>query len=395
MESLLERVYRILIKKQSKYYYFVKYYIFNKFEFRSYKTNGVILFRLDLMGDCTMFTSSALAIRNMYKNVPMTVVCLKSCKHIDEIITVDFRPEAIDYDSLEKVIKKIRKKEYDVLLQPQLSKFPLADILAIATKCNKRISIDTKPDNSTEKWINFANRIYDKLISYTKNSVVSEFQYYGEFIRGLGYRDFKTSKPVLSYNNQNFITDKYYIIYPCGSVSWKWWPAERYAEVIDYIYKKTGYIGVVLGVDTEKEIALEIIKCSAYGGDNIINLMGKTTVNDVIDLIGNARFVISNDTSGVHIACATNTPSIAIIGGGHYGRFLPYGLEKVNPEDNLPHVAYSEMECFNCDWHWDIINFKNPDCLNNILKGKVIPCIEKIKVSEVVRLVDLILEKEN
>ncbi|MDY2636421.1 MAG: glycosyltransferase family 9 protein [Phascolarctobacterium sp.] len=400
MEPITQKAYRVLVKKQSKYYYFFKYYLLNKVRINKYNAKRVIMFRLDLMGDCTMFTSSAIAIRNMYKDRPMTIVCLSACKAVferlnifDEIITVDFRPEAINFSSLEKVICKIREKEYDLLLQPQLSKFPLADILAIATKCNTRISIDTKPDNSSCKWIKIANRIYDILIDYTKDKVVSEFQYYGEFIRGLGFTDYRTSRPFLPYNGQNFLKEKYYVLYPCGSVNWKWWPAENYAMVADYIYNKTGYKGVILGVESEKQVALKIINSSVCKTAGLLDFSGKTTVNDVVDLIGNAEFVISNDTSGVHIASATNTPSIALIGGGHFGRFLPYGLENVKPSDNLPFVAYEKMECFNCDWHWHIINKRNRNCLDNILQGNVIPCIANIGVEKVKCLVDKILQK--
>ena len=401
MEPITQKLYRVFIKRESKYYHFFKYYFNNKIQLKKYNTNRVIMLRLDLMGDCTMFTSSALALRDMYKDRPFTVVCLSACKTIferlnifDEIITVDFKPEAIDFNLLEKVIKIIREKEYDILLQPQLSKFPLADILAVATKCNKRFSINTKADNSSEKWIKLANRIYDKLIDYTKDKVVSEFQYYGEFIRGLGNSGYKTCRPFLPYKKQNFINEKYYILYPCGSVNWKWWPANKYALVADYVYKQTGYKGIILGVEKEKVVASKIINYSKCKLDGLLDFTGKTTVNDVIDLIGNAEFVISNDTSGVHIACATNTPSIALIGGGHYGRFLPYGLEDVRPDDNLPYVAHSNMDCFNCDWHWHIINKKNPECLNNILHGELIPCISKIDENDVIMYINKILSKK-
>ena len=399
MESISHKLYRVIIKRDCKYYWFLKYYLKNTLGKKRRNTNKIIMLRLDLMGDCTMFTSSAMAIRDFYKDRPMTIVCLSSCKYIferlgifDEIICVDFRPEAIDFKKLSTVIEKLRQSEYDILLQPQVSKMPIADIISAAIKCNTRITMETKPDNSSPKWIKLVNKLYDMEIPYPKGKYISEFDYYGAFVRGIGVKDYRTTKPFLPYNPTKLITGNYYVIYPGGSVSWKYWPAERYAKVADYIYKKTGYIGVILGVSSEHYLAENIkhnLDLRTLG--NVLDLTGKTTVDDVIDIIGNAKLVLSNDTSGVHIACATNTPAIGIIGGGHYKRFLPYHIESILNTDNLPIAVFAKNDCFNCDWHfYNIINV-NRECLSNIMNGKLCSCIENITAMQVIREVEEVI----
>lgn len=371
-----------------------------KFHKGNYKGTGVIMLRLDLIGDCTMFTSAALAIRKLYSDKKMTIVCLSLCKPIferlgvfDEIITVDFRPERIDYKKLWALFKKLRENEYDILLQPQVSKMPIADLLVSAIKCNKKITIKTKPGNSTTKWIMFTNNLYDKIISYSKGWL-NEIDYYGEFIRGLGFADYKTTKPYLPVKKQNFVDGKYYVFYPGASWTQRAWSQEKFAHLADYIYERTGFFCVILGTNNESWIAEKIIKnarLTTYY--SIVNLMGETTLEDVIDIIGGAEFVVANDTSGAHIGAAVNVPTIAIVGGGHYKRFIPYHIEQRMEDDNLPVPVIHKMPCYYCDWNWNIIGKKNNECLKRIQRGKTIECVENIELESVIIEVDKILKK--
>jgi len=61
-------------------------------------------------------------------------------------------------------------------------------------------------------------------------------------------------------------------------------------------------------------------------------LAGKTTIAQLVELIRNASLLIGNDSAAIHMAAATQTPSVCILGGGHYGRFLPYQPESRETE---------------------------------------------------------------
>lgn len=125
-----------------------------------------------------------------------------------------------------------------------------------------------------------------------------------------------------------------------------------------------------------------------------MDLTGKTTVSQVIDIIGNAEFVVTNDTSGVHIAAATGTPSVAIAGGWHFKRFLPYSIEDIQQGDRLPLVAYTQLPCYNCDWNLDVISKTNPECFQQVRVGMQATCIPAVTVQQVIELVDYIIDEE-
>lgn len=365
----------------------------------SYKSKDIIMLRLDMIGDCTMFTSTAAAIRKFYKDSKMTILCLSTTKFVfesmgvfDRIITMDFKADNIDFQKLDELINVLRENEYDILLQPQASKLPAADIIAAAIKCNTRIAIETKPGNSKEDWINSVNFLYDKFIPYPRGDV-SEFDYYKAFAVGLGIKDFKITCPCLTYKKQNFIEGKYFVLYPGGTFSQKFWPAEHYAKISNYIYKKTGLLVVLLGVAHEQWVADNVKKeLNAVTAMSTIDLTGRTSIGDVIDIIGNAEFVISNDTSGAHIACAVKTPCVVIVGGWHYNRFFPYHIEDIKPDDKIPVVANTDMDCYHCDWNWDTIGKRNEGCLDRMKRGAPSECIERITYDQVRVLVDNVID---
>ena len=402
MKSFLRRVLNYL---KYKYAYFKRKYAANilfsyyanraRF-FKKYNSKKVILLRLDLIGDCTMFTSAAKEICDYYHDREITVVCLSISKPVferlgcfDKIITLDFRPSEIQYKELLLLIHKLRKDKYDTLLQPQCSKTPVVDLIAAAVRCNQRITIETKPGNSAQEWIDKVNPLYDQIIPYPRGNV-SEFDYYAAFVRGVCDPNYKTVCPSLPYRQQNIIEGDYYVLYPGGSIRQKFWPQEYYARIAEHIYHETGLTGVLLGVADEQWVADKIAEHIHFpASTSLLDLTGKTTISDVIDIIGNARLVVTNDTSGVHIACATKTPSVVIVGGWHYDRFLPYHIENVKADDCLPLVANTPMPCYHCDYN---VERENPKCLERLKAGELSICIEKVTYKQVEELVDRILK---
>ncbi|MDR1913430.1 MAG: glycosyltransferase family 9 protein [Clostridiales bacterium] len=392
-----------LFKRENKgERFFLKYAFGSKFHFK-YKSNKVILFRLDLIGDCTMFTSAALAIREYYKGVPMTVVCLSISRPVferlgvfDKIISIDFRPEAVDWNRMKPLIAQLRSEKYDILLQPQLSKYPIVDILAAAAKCNLRISIEPllHNSNSAPEWVNMTKFIYDQFVPYPRGNV-SEFDCYGVFVRGITNSGYKTIMPKLPYGKQEFIAGDYYVLFPGASLAQKMWPTERFARVAEHILAKTGLTAVILGSENEQSVS-DRLKQSLYFGtaSTVVDLIGKTSISDVIDIIGNAKFVISNDTSGVHIAAAVNTPSVAIAGGWHFNRFLPYHIEDIKDGDKLPRCAFTRTKCFNCDWNREYMLQERFGCVVRYDQKESCECIDLVTVEQVIELVDRVIEED-
>lgn len=399
MKERLKNCRQFLARYKTLLLPFWRYAIAAKCRPTNYRSKKIMLMRLDLIGDCTMFTSTAKAIREYYHDREMVMVCLESTKPVferlgifDRIITMKCKPEAIDRNELKRLMAVLRDDTYDLLLQPQASTHPVADVLVAGVKCNQRIAIETKPGNSGADWVRMKNFLYDRLIEYPRG-VVSEFDYYGAFARGLGISGFRTTCPCLPYGEQHFIPESYYVFYPGGSFSQKFWAGEKFAKLAEHIYRKTGLTCVILGVASE-QWASDIVKqnLGPLAAIAMRDLTGKTSISDVMDIIGNAEFVVSNDTSGVHISCATHTPSVAIAGGWHYRRFLPYHIEDIRQGDQLPLVAFTKMPCYHCDWDWSVIGQCNAHCLERMKRNETSECIDRVSYEQVRDLVDQVMK---
>ena len=88
----------------------------------------------------------------------------------------------------------------------------------------------------------------------------------------------------------------------------KRWPTENYAQIAKNL-KQSGCQVILLGSPKDYETAVEIEQKSSC---ELINLCGKTSLLDAVDLLSCAALAISNDSGLMHIAAAVKTPQIAI-----------------------------------------------------------------------------------
>jgi len=88
----------------------------------------------------------------------------------------------------------------------------------------------------------------------------------------------------------------------------KRWPTENYAEIAKDLIQK-GCSVLLLGSPKDFDTAKEIEQKSDC---DLINLCGKTSLLDAVDLLSCAHLAISNDSGLMHIAAAVGIPQIAI-----------------------------------------------------------------------------------
>lgn len=65
---------------------------------------------------------------------------------------------------------------------------------------------------------------------------------------------------------------------------------------------------------------------------------------DFVGRIARARFVLTVESAAAHLATAFDKPAVIIIGGGHFGRYAPWGG---SPRQRWLHHP---LACYDCDW---------------------------------------------
>jgi heptosyltransferase-2 len=72
-----------------------------------------------------------------------------------------------------------------------------------------------------------------------------------------------------------------------------------------------------------------------------VNLCGRTTLDQAVDLLASARLVITNDSGLMHVAAAVDTPLIAI-----YGSSTPAFTPPLSPAARIEKIDIACSPCF-------------------------------------------------
>ena len=122
----------------------------------------------------------------------------------------------------------------------------------------------------------------------------------------------------------------------------KRWPPEYWARLITELARAYGTKVLLVGGKNEEEWNAGIEKAAAPG--SVLNLTGRTGMDDLMALISRLKLFITNDSGPMHIAVALGVPVAAVFGPTtrELG-FFPYG------KNNL--VLEEELACRPCALH--------------------------------------------
>jgi ADP-heptose:LPS heptosyltransferase len=247
-----------------------------------------------------------------------------------------------------------------------------------ATGAVHKIGFTGDLNNMTSWQKKISDKWYSKLIT-AKDDPLMELQRNAEFTRGLGLRNFTAGMPSLpsiaDLPESLMIEQPYFIIFPGASFPGKLWPVERFGELVLKLSALDNGLAVLCGSWKELGLCDQVI---AVSGMKALNMAGKASLPELVEMIRGAKYLVGNDTSAVHIAAAVGTPSVCILGGGHFGRFLPYEIETDKQVSPIP--VTHRMDCFNCNWQ----------CTLPHRKGDAVPCISKIQVNQVFEAIEKI-----
>ena len=350
------------------------------------KKQVLILANLGL-GDAMNFLSVAEKYRKAYPKDKYEITLYVS-NHLDELMKketdfdnvelVPFNQIVTDIKKRINLIKKIRKTYYTTVIDIMgvTGCTPSMYLMASAV-AEEKISIINKAYSICPKF--FYKRIYTKLIEIN-NKKITNIEYYHYLANEL----FNIKDDTIKFHKIKEIDLKidlpkeYYIVYPSASLDKKKWEYEKYAELIEKIYVKTKLPVVFCGTNSDIKDVEEVtknIKTAKY-----INILGKTSVLEFIEVIRRAKFVITNDTGAYHIALGLEVPVSIITGGYTYDGFVTYNF-KNNPYKK-PYIITNKRECFNC----------NSNC-KYLEKGQEKwPCLQAVTVDYAWKIVEKMID---
>ena len=183
----------------------------------------------------------------------------------------------------------------------------------------------------------------------------------------------KNAEKKLSENYQ-LIPGQYILINPNASDLRieRRWRAERFTEFINKISEVSDLKCVLIGSKDERSYVESIIKnVNPDIASNLINTAGELSIPELLCLIKNATFMLTNDTGPMHLAFALKTKTLSLFGPCNP---IQYG----NMTNGI--AIYKEVYCSPC-----VHEFLIPPCYGDN------QCMKMISVKEVLEAVDKII----
>jgi ADP-heptose:LPS heptosyltransferase len=108
--------------------------------------------------------------------------------------------------------------------------------------------------------------------------------------------------------------------------SWpsRWWFVDRTAAVLRSLAARSGLDAVLLGAPGDEAAFAAEVAAAVPGATN---LAGRTTLRDLVGILGRARVSFGPDCGPMHVAAALGTPVVSLWGATSPARSAPYGAE--------------------------------------------------------------------
>ncbi len=317
---------------------------------------SVLIIRCGALGDLVSTTSTIDAMKSEFGedtiidfvSTPSNAKLFEKDTRVNKLYPLKHKRIPILLSSDKKNIINISKKTpYDLLINFEFNHHFKTLIDAIHSK--KKIGAHIDEINVPIELV--------QMVEYTKyifRNVVSKEVYDKSFPRLIG-----TDKT--ECKTKYDLNEKYIIISPSNShqkkngINYRAWENSSWKDLISQLSLKTQV--VIVGNKNEDNF---FNKLKPYP-KNVVDLVAKTSLVDLIGVIEGATALVSTDTGTSHIASAVNTEVFTLIGPTPANRTGPY-----QSPYNKVHIISANLECSPCYRTEVMKNCKDNICMKEI-----------------------------
>ena len=270
------------------------------------------------------------------------------------------------YEAPLKLLKlglQLFRNNYQTVLQPSSTRLLITDGLAALTAAKQIIGFESDTEGILAKYKEKTDKFYTARFILPQN-IYFEFERSKFFFESVLNEKLAINSIFIPVEKKQSSS---IVIFPGAGIFKRSWQKENFLGLLKLIKQYTQQPVYLAG--GPGDVAIGNYLEENMPPLSVNNLIGKTSLPQLTELIGNAALVIANETSAIHIAVATKTPSVCILGGGHFERFAPYPAYF----DNRPVCIYQKMECYYCNWN----------CIYQTAVTEPYPCINKVNLADV------------
>ena len=349
---------------------------------------GLLAIRMDGIGDMILFRQSFDHYSEAFDIDPSEIVILgcNSWKEISKDVFGDIRVISINEQLYARrlfyrfcVNLKIRNLAPAVaVVDAYFRRALMSDSLAwVANAPRTVVAMPYLNEQTRAEYIWYMSQGWE--VIHTGIYPNHETYRHAAFISAVGGKILAPETPRITWRDGDLpggITTPYAVLNPGSNEYGRRWPLKDYASLAKWL--RTEGLGVVfVGKSGEKTADDALVSLRVDEG--VLDLTGHSSLPVLFDVMKNAALVVSNDTGPAHVSIALGTNTVVIVGGGHFGCFVPY------PEGIAPGHArfvYERMDCYHCFWRCDKRdnNYQSYPCVSAVSVEHVkAACLELIE----------------
>ena len=284
--------------------------------------SSLCILRLSAIGDVCNTIATVQAIQKQWPSTQITWITGKLESQllaaIDGVEVIVFDKKA-GLEGYKALWKQLKGREFDALLHMQYAIRASVATLGIKAKYKLGFSSDRSQDFQTL----FTNvkvpspqslHVADGLMAFAHQIGVPKAEL--DWTLTYSAQDKEWAETHISGDKPNLL------LVPGASKAYKNWNAEGYVDVIGHARTK-GWNVILAGSPAQVELDLaENIQSRL--DDPCLNLVGQSSILQMLALIDNVEMVIAPDTGPAHMASAMNTPIIGLYAHHNPARVGPY-----------------------------------------------------------------------
>ncbi len=346
---------------------------------------NVLVIKLCCLGDGVLAGPAVRALKQAYPDARLTLICTPrnvdaflGQEAIDELVTLQLTglggmremlragPRA-----LRQALAAMRRCRPDIAVDLDLY-YKITPVLAFLSGAPIRAGFDTAGKHRGYLYTHKAPRDPDK----------HELLCFLDILKSLGietddmslslWHDLEAADRVAELLAEGGLQpgDSYAVLAPGSSKNWpvKRWAADNFAALGKYLFERLDLPVVITGAPFEARLGRQVVDSA---GPRAMNLAGKTSIRETIELLRGAVVVISNDSGPMHLAAAVDTPVVALFGPTNPNKWRPWSeqAQVVTSDDCSKAPCYYLSAMPRCD---------AADCLGRISVSQVTAAVDEL-----------------
>jgi ADP-heptose:LPS heptosyltransferase len=332
--------------------------------------------RPDSIGDAVLASAMLEPLRARFPKASVVVVCqehiaafYRHCPLVDDVITFQRQSFIDDAGYRQSVVRALRDFDADLAVCSVFSRDQIGEMLTV--ECGARFIVGCDGDGANLPVAEAARGAsrYDMNVP-ANGQWGSELDRHSDLLSALDPSYDRRTSPLVprvwtsaedAESASEILVDLGWssedtlVLFAGAQYAIRHYPG--YAQALRSTCREQGLKVIALGVLGERELNQQVLDQLDVP---VRNLCGSLSMGETVEVIRRARVAIGAETGYAHIACAVGTPNVVVLGGGHFGRFMPWSP--------LTRVACLPLSCYACNWH---CRFSQAHCIQDLPAGVV------------------------